>query len=68
MSVLTLELDPKQLRVLLKQTIKQAAEADPTMISDVMQELRDEKGNDQLFEATMSDVFDRFDDVFKALA
>lgn len=63
-----LELDPKQVRNVLKQTIKKAREIDPEMLASVLQEVQNEESGDAEFESAIDDIFEKYGTVFKALA
>lgn len=56
------------MRTMLKQTILEATKADPAMLVEVIHEIKKEKSTDAKVEAVMEDVFNRYEDVFKALA
>lgn len=64
MSTMTLELHPEQLKAILKQAIS----ANPAMVEEVLKELKEETSSDEKFDRAVDDIFNRYDDVFRALA
>jgi hypothetical protein len=61
---MTLELHPEQLKAILKQAIS----ANPAMVEEVLKELKEETSSDEKFDRAVDDIFNRYDDVFRALA
>ena len=68
MSVFTLELNAPQVRALLKQTVLQSMQTDPDMLQSVLDEIKQEQDVRPEFKAALEQIFDEYDDVFKALA
>lgn len=64
MSTLTLDLHPDQLKAILKQTLV----SDPAIVKEVLEEIKNEATADDKFDRVVDDIFNRYDDVFKALA
>jgi hypothetical protein len=64
MNTPTLGLTPDQLRAILKQAII----SDPTLVKEVLNELKEEGSVDKRFDQAVDDIFKQYDDVFKALA
>lgn len=64
MSTMTLELNAEQLKAILKQAIT----SNPTMVEEVLKELKEETSTDEKFDRAVDEIFSRYDDVFKALA
>jgi hypothetical protein len=64
MSSLTLALHPDQIKAI----VKQAAIADLEMVKEVVAAVENAASADEKFDLVVEDIFNRYDDVFRALA
>jgi|AntRauTorckE5430_2_1112549.scaffolds.fasta_scaffold06470_3 hypothetical protein len=63
-SSLTLALHPDQIKAI----IRQAAIADLAMVKEIVEAVEKSTTSDEQFDQAVEDIFNRYDDVFKALA
>lgn len=61
---LTLQLDPLQVKAILKQALS----TNPDLVREVIDELKTENSADKKFDQVVDQLFEQYDDVFRALA